>query len=398
MAYNQRSNTRSFGGRHSTQTRRPVSRSKNQKQYINPAMFIRAAKVIEAETYQPVNQFVDFEINQHIKDNIVKKGYLTPSKIQDISIPHGLMGKDVIGIANTGTGKTAAFAIPLLHSIMQNGKSKALIMAPTRELASQIEEECRSFAKGSGLFGALLIGGSSMGKQIHDLRDSPSIVIGTPGRIKDHINRGTLKLASFDIVVLDEVDRMVDMGFITDIRFILSHVSAKRQSLFFSATIDQKIEKLIQDFMTNPVLVSVKTGETSDNVEQNVIRYSDRTDKLEKLHDVLVAEGLSKALVFDETKFGAERLAKELVSRGFKADALHGGKSQSQRERALSKFRTNHINILVATDVAARGIDVTDISHVINYALPNNYQDYVHRIGRAGRASRRGHALTFINS
>lgn len=394
---------RSFGGRTTTarrpfgggNRRAPIKRGPG-KQYIHPSKFIQAAKTVEVEEYKPTHQFEDFELHPSIKRNIIIKGFKTPSKIQDIAIPHGLAGKDVVGIANTGTGKTTAFALPIIHKILNNNASKAIVIAPTRELANQIEEEFRSFAKGSGIRCALLIGGSSMGQQIGELRGNPNVVIGTPGRMKDHLERGTLRLHDFDTVVLDEVDRMVDMGFINDITFLLGQIAEKRQSLFFSATMDYKIEKLVQQFLTDPVMISVKTGDTSDSVEQNVIRHG-RSDKLDKLHDVLIGEHVLKTIVFDETKRSVERLSDELLSRGFKADALHGGKSQGQRERALRRFKNNEINVLVATDVAARGIDVTDITHVINYATPNSYDDYVHRVGRAGRAGRKGYALTFID-
>lgn len=389
--------TRSFGG-----NRRPSGRSfqaaprKGAKQYINPSRFIRAARPITVEAYQHIHSFDDFAMHPLIKRNVAAKGFTAPSKIQDLSIPHGLEGKDVLGIANTGTGKTTAFALPVLNKLMDDRNTRALIMAPTRELALQIEDECRSFAKGSGLFGALIIGGAPMQRQIRDLQSRPRIVIGTPGRLKDHVQRGTLNLTQFSIVVLDEVDRMVDMGFINDMRFLLGQLATPRQSLFFSATMDAKVEGLVHSFMQNPVTVSVRTGETSDNVEQNIVRHNGKTDKLNKLHDLLIDEQVAKVLIFDETKRSVERLSQELIERGFRADALHGGKSQGQRQRALNKFRANEINVLVATDVAARGIDVADITHVINFSTPNTYDDYTHRIGRAGRAGRKGHALTFV--
>ncbi len=275
------------------------------------------------------------------------------------------------------------------------GSSKMLIIAPTRELAQQIEDECRSIAKGSGLRGALLIGGSSMGIQLRDLRVKPEIVIGTPGRIKDHLERRTLDLSTFNIVVLDEVDRMLDMGFVNDVRDILSNLAPQRQSFFFSATMDARVRTLIETFSNDPVTVSIKTGETAENVHQDVVKFAGTADKLEKLHDILSRPEV-KAIVFDETQRSVERLSKELIARGFDADAIHGGKTQGQRQRALDRFKKNQIKILVATDVAARGIDVADITHVINYATPQSYDDYVHRIGRAGRAGRTGYALTFV--
>lgn len=367
------------------------------KQFINPSRFIQAARPITTEEYQPTNQFDDFALHPLIKENITAKGFVKPSKVQDLAIPHGLEGKDVVGIANTGTGKTAAFGLPLLNKLMADKNARTLILAPTRELAAQIEDELRSFGKGSGLFGALVIGGTPMMKQIRELRTNPHVVIGTPGRIKDHVMRGNLKLETFHTIVLDEVDRMVDMGFINDIRFLLGKVAQDRQSLFFSATMDPKIESLVQSFLNQPVIVSAKTGETSDNVEQNIVRYMNPGDKIEKLHDILINGEVGKTLIFDETQRSVEKLGNELIDRGFKADALHGGKTQGQRQRALNRFRSGDVKVLVATDVAARGIDISDITHVINYSTPQTYDDYVHRIGRAGRAGRQGFALTFID-
>jgi ATP-dependent RNA helicase RhlE len=368
----------------------------SRKQYINPSKFIQAAKpVAEEEAFVPIHSFTDFDINPLIKTNLEKKGVVTPTPIQDQTIPHGLAGKDVVGIANTGTGKTIAFAIPLLNKLMLDGRSRALIMAPTRELAQQIEQECRIIARGSGLHGAVLIGGSPMGPQLGDLRAKPQIVIGTPGRIKDHLERGSLILSDFNIVVLDEVDRMLDMGFIGDIKIILGALLPNRQSFFFSATMEPSVRSVMSAFVHDPVTISVKTGDTSDYVDQNVVTYGSSGEKIDKLHDLLLEDGV-KALIFDETQRSVERLHKELVTRGFKAEAIHGGKSQGHRQRALSRFKTNDVQFLVATDVAARGIDVVDITHVINYSTPQSYEDYVHRIGRAGRAGRQGYALTFI--
>lgn len=363
---------------------------------IHPSKFIKAAQPVTIESYVPVHTFEDFDINPIIKKNLADKGITTPSPIQDEAIPAVLNGSDVIGIANTGTGKTAAFAIPLIHKLVENKGSKALIVAPTRELAQQIEQECRTIGKGSGLFAALLIGGTPMGPQLRDLRSNPEVVIGTPGRIIDHMNRGTLSLESFNFVVLDEVDRMLDMGFVTDVRTILDSVSNERQSLFFSATLDNRVRNLIDTFSPNPVSISVKTSNTSDNVNQDVVHFQGNYDRIDKLHDILVKDEVNKVILFDETQRSVERLQNELVERGFKADAIHGGKTQGQRERALKRFKSNDIDILVATDVAARGIDVKDVSHVINYTAPQSYEDYVHRIGRAGRAGKIGHALTFV--
>jgi superfamily II DNA/RNA helicase len=369
---------------------------KNNKQLIDPARFIKAAEPELNSDYQTAHEFADFAMHPLLKANVTAKGYVVPSEIQDKTIALGLAGRNVVGIANTGTGKTAAFALPILNKLLHSPTSQALIIAPTRELALQIEEQCKLLAKNSGLHGAQLIGGMPISRQIKDLKNRPRMIIGTPGRIKDHLSQRTLNLTHCDMVVLDEVDRMLDMGFINDVREILSNLPPTHQAFFFSATMSPEIRGLIETFAENPEVINVKQGETSQNVHQDVVHYSGKAQKMDLLHDLLISEAVTKALVFGKTKHATERLGKELVARGFKADALHGGKSQGQRKRALDAFRENRINVLVATDVAARGIDVKDISHVINFELPQTYDDYVHRIGRAGRAGAPGHALTFV--
>ncbi len=383
-------------GRNSRSSFRSAPRGGRRGQYIDPSRFVRVATGSTQAEYISTHQFNDFAINDLLKSNLAAKNYVTPSPIQDQTIPVALTGKDIIGIANTGTGKTAAFAIPILNRLMANPGEKALIIAPTRELAQQIETEFRSVAKGSGLFGTVLIGGANITPQIRDLRQHPQIVIGTPGRIKDHLERRSLNLLQFRMVVLDEVDRMLDMGFLPDVRDILSQLNPVRQSFFFSATLDARVRGLIDTFSNDPVIVSLKTTDASENVNQDVVRFSSTHEKLDKLHDILSKSDVEKIIVFDETQRSVERLSNELIARGFSADAIHGGKSQGQRERALNKFRKSEIKILVATDVAARGIDVVDITHVINYSQPQSYEDYIHRVGRAGRAGRIGHALTFV--
>jgi len=396
MSYyqNKRTNNYSHGGR-SNQSR-PAGR-RGHKEYINPSLFVRSAKPISQTEYCPTHEFIDFAIDPLIKRNLIAKGFITPLPIQDQAIPSGLLGKDIIGIANTGTGKTAAFAIPILQQLITQRNKNCLIMAPTRELAGQIFEECQSIAKGSGLFGALLIGGAAMRPQLKDLSRNPSIVIGTPGRIKDHFARGSLNLAKFNLVVLDEVDRMLYMGFVNDMRLILKEIAPIRQSFFFSATLDDKVNKLIQEFSSNQTTISVKTGDTVDTVEQSVLAYRSSSEKIDKLHDLLIKDA-PKPIVFDSTQRSVERLNKELLARGFAVDAIHGGKTQGQRQRALKRFKANEISVLVATDVAARGLDVRDITHVINYSVPETYIDYIHRIGRAGRVGKAGYAVTFIES
>jgi ATP-dependent RNA helicase RhlE len=392
MSYNSRT---SRAGRSRFRSYSPQTNKRQRtKEAIHPSRFIKPARPVEAKAYTPQHTFADFAVHPLLQATIAEKGFGAPSPIQDQAIPVGLAGQDIIGIANTGTGKTVAFALPVLHKLLTSRASKALIMAPTRELAQQIENECRALAKNSGLYGALLIGGKAMGPQLKDLRARPAIVIGTPGRIKDHLERGSLDLTPFDLVVLDEVDRMLDMGFVNDMRFILGKVAPTRQSFFFSATLNAQVSGLIQSFARDPITISVKIGDTTDSVEQNIVAYNSKQQKMEKLHDLLIAS--PKAVVFDDTQRSVERLSNELKARGFRADAIHGGKTQGQRQRALDKFKSNEITVLVATDVAARGIDISDISHVINYSTPKTYDDYIHRIGRTGRAGRMGYALTFV--
>ncbi len=379
------------------QRRNTSNRKQHAGQYIDPSRFVKPAINTETEAYEPMHVFTDFALTDLLQANLAAKGYSVPSPIQDQAIPVALKGQDVIGIASTGTGKTAAFALPVLKRLTTDKNSGALIIAPTRELAQQIEDEFKALARGSGLFGTLLIGGTSMGNQLRDLKRNPRVVIGTPGRIKDHLQRGTLKLSSFNTVVLDEVDRMLDMGFVSDVTEILSHMNETRQSLFFSATMDSRVRKLIDTFTNNPVTISLKASATSENVHQDVVRYQTSSDKIDKLHNLLLEQDVAKAIVFDETQRSVERLSNELIARGFKAESIHGGKTQGQRQRALGKFKKNEVTILVATDVAARGIDVVDITHVINYSIPKMYDDYIHRVGRAGRAGRAGYALTFVS-
>jgi superfamily II DNA/RNA helicase len=397
MSYNNRRHD-NYRGNHGGRGNRPSRKNNAGKESIHFSKFVKPAQATAAAApYAPQHKFSDFDIHGTIKQNIAAKGITKPSPIQDQSISHSLAGRDIIGIANTGTGKTLAFIIPVINKILLGKQSAALILAPTRELAQQIEAEFRQIAKGAGIVCALLIGGSPMRPQLNSLRTRPTVVIGTPGRTKDHVNQASLDLSRFDTVVLDEFDRMLDMGFIGDIRAILGQIAtANRQSLFFSATLDNKIKALSEEFLNNPVSVAVSNGHTTDNVSQDIIRYTAKEDKLDKLCRVLREEQAKKVLIFDETKYGADRLGKKLVSSGFAAGSIHGGKSQGNRARTMREFKSNKITVLVATDVAARGIDVSDITHVINYATPRTYTDYVHRIGRAGRAGRTGYALTFV--
>ena len=391
-------NSGGFSKGHSSNSSRGSSRgSRFAEQKIDVSRYINKNVVkVEEAPFVPVHKFADFAVVEPLKANIVKKGYVNPTPIQDQAIPVVLSGKDIVGIANTGTGKTAAFLIPLIHKVYQDKKAKVLIVVPTRELAIQIDEELRQFVQGMGIFSVICVGGSPINKQINAMKYHNSFVIGTPGRLKDLMERRTLDLSGFKTVVLDEADRMLDMGFVNDMRMMMSKMSKDRHTLFFSATLSSDIEKLIKDFLNNPVRVSVKTGVTSNNVEQDVVKVLPGQNKIDLLHDLLIQKDFGKVLIFGRTKHGVERLSKVLIGRGFTSASIHGNKSLSQRQRALADFKTGKTQILVATDVAARGLDIADVSHVINFDVPSTHEDYVHRIGRTGRGDKKGKAITFV--
>lgn len=348
------------------------------------------------EIYTPKHTFETFEINKTLKRNIVSKGYTTPTPIQDKVIPIIINGRDVLGIANTGTGKTAAFLIPLIELVARDRNKKVLILSPTRELALQIYEEFRAFSKDTGIYTASIIGGANIERQKWELSKNPSFVIATPGRLKDLLKQNAIKLDKFNTVVLDETDQMVDIGFITDIKHFIELLPTKRQSLFFSATISPKVEEVLQAFVKDPVVVSVKKQDTASNVEQKIIRVPRGTGKIETLHKLLIQEEFCKVLVFGTTKHDVQKLSDALEQRGLRSGAIHGNKRQSQRQLVLKKFKNNEIQVLLATDVASRGLDIKDVSHVINYDMPENYDAYIHRIGRTGRANKKGIALTLV--
>lgn len=374
-----------FGGRHNAKTFDPsliIGQTVNQP-------------VEEEKTFVPVNTFTDFPIIDQLKRNITSHGYTTPTPIQDQAIPHILNGRDVVGVANTGTGKTAAFLIPLINKTFLNRGQKVLIITPTRELAVQIRDELVGFSMSLNIDSVLCIGGVNIGPQAQKLQRNPQFVIGTPGRLRDLEGSRRLNFANFNNIVLDEVDRMLDIGFVREIKYIIAKLPQNRHSLFFSATLTPEVLGVMQSFLTNPVMLSVKTTDNLKNVSQQVIKMNGK-QKIEILHDLLIKEEFKKVLVFGRTKFGMEKLAGDLERRGFKVAAIHGNKNQSQRQRALTEFKSNRVQVLLATDIASRGLDIDDVSHVINYDLPGSREDYIHRIGRTGRANKSGTALTFV--
>jgi superfamily II DNA/RNA helicase len=369
-----------------------------QGENISHSRFINKATITEeVEHFVPEHNFTDFLIDETLKAGIITKGYVTPTPIQDRSIPHILKGQDIVGIANTGTGKTAAFLIPLIDKVLKNRKNRILIVVPTRELAIQIQNELIGFTKGMKIFSVCCVGGAYIGKQLSELRYVNEFIIGTPGRLKDLIERKAIHLKEYTTIVLDEADRMLDMGFVNDMRFLMAGMPKPRHTLFFSATLSSEIEKMIGEFLHEPVRISVKTRDTAKNVEQDIVRVARGLNKIDVLGELLRKEDFNKVIIFGRTKHGVEKLSKALIAKGFKAESIHGDKNHSQRQRALKGFKENQVQILVATDVAARGLDIPDVSHVINFDIPATYDDYVHRIGRTGRANKKGKALTFVD-
>lgn len=330
-----------------------------------------------------------------------KMGYTQPTPIQEQSIPHILNGKDIFGCAQTGTGKTAAFALPILQLLslnktISNTRSiRALVLAPTRELALQISENFKSYSNQLQISHTTIFGGVSQVNQVKDLQRGVDVLIATPGRLIDLMNQGYIKLNNVEHFVLDEADRMLDMGFINDIRKVIAKLPQKKQTLFFSATAAPEIMKLANTILVNPEHVSVTPVSSTATLVNQSVYYVSKENKRSLLKFVLKDGKIEHALVFTRTKHGADKVAKDLNNNGIKAEAIHGNKSQGARERALKGFKNRSIRVLVATDIASRGIDVDKLSHVINYELPEQPETYVHRIGRTGRAGSSGIALSF---
>jgi ATP-dependent RNA helicase RhlE len=364
---------------------------------FDPSMFINTNPVeVKEEVYVPKHKtFADFDINPKLSAIVMKMGIKVPSPIQDQIIPDVLAGKDVIGLAETGTGKTAAFLVPLIQQTMNDKSLQTLIMTPTRELALQIEEEFRKIARNLGQYSVTCVGGMNILPQIKRLQRKNHFVIGTPGRILDLIKRGCIKPGNMSAVVLDEADRMLDMGFIHDMKKILSATPDNRQTLFFSATMNPAAKQLAHDFLNDPVIVSVKKKDVTDSIAQDVVRYNP-SSKLDTLVNLFNDSEFKKVIIFGAMKHSVEKLSKDLQKSGVNATSIHGNKSHGQRQRSLTAFKKGDARVLVATDVAARGIHVDDVSHVINYDLPQAFEDYVHRIGRTGRGTKKGKALTFV--
>lgn len=383
--------SRSFGGQRRGGKARKMP-------IFNPSRFINTTPTEQTvEVYTPQHGFGDFGLEKQIVHTLSELGLVTPSPIQDQIIPLILEDRDVVGLAETGTGKTAAFLLPLIHKTLKQNDRQTLILTPTRELAIQIDQELKRLSKGLKIFSTVCVGGANIRPQIYNLRKKNHFIIGTPGRVTDLIERKHLLTAAVSTVVLDEADRMLDMGFINPIRDILETIPDTRETLLFSATMDRKTEEIVGEFLKAPITISVKKKDVTNSIKQDVVTY-EHHNKFETLTKLFANSELKRVIIFGSMKHSVEELSNKLTSAGIHADSIHGNKNHSQRQRALTRFKNGQVRVLVATDVAARGIHVDNVSHVINYDLPNTFEDYVHRIGRTGRGDKKGEALTFIPS
>lgn len=348
--------------------------------------------------------FTDLELIEPILKSLAKEGYTSPTPIQAQAIPHILTGRDVLGAAQTGTGKTAAFAIPTLQllsrerSLENTGRAiKCLILTPTRELAIQIEESFTAYGSNLQLRHAVIFGGVNQHSQVQKLKKGVDILVATPGRLLDLMQQGFIDLRHIEIFILDEADRMLNMGFINDVRKVLAKLPSKKQTLLFSATMPPEILGLANSILNNPVKVEVAPVTSTAESVQQMVFFVEKSNKRLLLAEILQSDRITSVLVFTRTKHGADRVVKDLERVGITAQAIHGNKSQNNRQRALSNFKSGETRVLVATDIAARGIDVDDLAYVINYDLPNEPETYIHRIGRTGRAGKNGVALSLCD-
>jgi ATP-dependent RNA helicase RhlE len=396
----QNNNRSSYGyGRKKTTYRSGAKRKGTNGVRIHPDLFVKKAINPEENNYIAERTIHQMPVHERLKGILNQKGFVYPTEIQDKTLEKLIEGNDLLGIAQTGTGKTGAYLIPLIHQMMSNRHSlKVLVIVPTRELAVQVEHEFTTMTRGFGFSSSCFIGGTSINNDLHKLRRENHLVVGTPGRLLDLENRRVLNLKSFTVLVLDEFDRMLDMGFIDDIKQMVHAMQNRKQTLMFSATLDESQRSLINTFLNDPVEIKVSSGQSAcDNIEQDVIYVDKDGNKFQVLLNMLEKDDFEKVLVFAETKRSVDHLYVKLKKSGIMVDQIHGDKSQRYRQHALDQFKFGRIQVLVATDVAARGLDVTDITHVINFHPPKNFDSYIHRIGRTGRAGKVGKAFTFID-
>ncbi len=366
---------------------------------INPMVFVRKATANNENSYIASRNIKNLPVHRSIITNLLNKGYQNPTEIQDKTLEAILEGKDLIGLAQTGTGKTGAFLIPLINNLLNNKAAfQVMVVAPTRELAIQTDREFQMISKGLNLFSTSLIGGTSVNMDLRKLRRPCHFVIGTPGRLTDMVRQGALNLNNFSTLVLDEFDRLLEMGFSHDINQLVDGMSNRQQTILFSATEDKSQKQLLNKLLDNAVEIRVRKGNSSPGtIDQDIVSVNNGENKMDVLLSMLRDNTFKKVLLFAETKRRVSRICRDLRRAGIKADEIHGDKSQNYRTNALNSFKNMKIQVLVATDVASRGLDISQVSHVINYQQPRNMDSYIHRIGRTGRAGKSGKAITFIN-
>ncbi|MBS1545103.1 MAG: DEAD/DEAH box helicase [Bacteroidetes bacterium] len=366
---------------------------------IDTRLFTKKAVPLTESRYISSRGIHELLIDERIKRNLLSKGYSQPTEIQDRTLEALLAKNNLLGIAQTGTGKTGAFLIPVIHNLIgQKASFQVLIVVPTRELAAQVEEEFTSMVKGLSLRSLCFIGGTSVGRDIASLRQPAHIVIGTPGRLTDLARQGALRFNHFHTLILDEFDRLLDMGFSRDIQFIVRGMSNRRQTVLFSATEEANQKKLIQELLKEPVQIRISNGKiTGDHIDQEAVHVPAGETKIQVLLRMVQDKSFQKVIVFAETKRNVSTVRKNLHQSGIRVDEIHGNKSQNYRMKALNDFKSGKIQVLIATDVAARGLDISEVTHVINYQPPRDFDSYIHRIGRTGRAGKGGKAFTFVN-
>jgi len=400
MNFVKQKNTKRREGNYQRRNSQP-NRGKRQQlvSTLDPNLFVKKAAPITEVRYESNRTIKDLPVDVNIKANLIAKGYLRPTEIQDKTIEAILNKNNLLGIAQTGTGKTGAFLIPIVHNLMgQKAAFQVLIVVPTRELAVQVEEEFNSIVDGLSMRGLCFIGGTSVGKDLAALRKPAHVVIGTPGRLVDLARQGALRLNQFNTLILDEFDRLLDMGFTRDIQFIVKAMANRKQTILFSATEEKNQQTLIRELLHQPVEVRVSTGKaTGDHIEQEIVRVEPGETKMGVLLRMVRDKSFQKVIVFAETKHNVSTVRKTLHQSGIRVDEIHGNKSQNYRLKALNDFKSGKIQVLIATDVAARGLDISEVTHVINYQQPRDFDSYIHRIGRTGRAGKGGKAFTFIN-
>lgn len=376
---------------------RPVQKKKEST--LDAKLLVKKAQPSGQAGFRSETPFTKLNLQPTLLKNLKDKGYESMTNIQEQSIFPLIEGRDLLGISNTGSGKTGAFLIPIIeHAKADQQQFTALIVTPTRELALQIEEEFKTLSKGMNLYSATFIGGTNINSDFKSLNRKLHVIVGTPGRLLDLYDRKLLKLNQVNTLVLDEFDRMLDMGFVHDVKKLVNAMTKRSQTMLFSATLEPTQKALIDGLLDNPVVVKINSGgTTSENVEQETIRVPEGRDKFELLAGLFKDKTMDRVIIFTETKRLADRLSKKLNETGIKSGLIHGNKSQNFRNKTIEEFKNGTTRVLVATDVAARGIDVADVTHVINYQLPMSMDSYIHRIGRTGRAGKTGRAITFVN-